>query len=413
MTLTAPVFYDDLSHIQNAPLLGKSWGEVWAAVLGRRYFELASERTYQPLVTLLHHLTGARPLLYRGLGLAVHALNAFVVWRLARRLTGARAAWLAALLFCAFPASTETVFFASFHGHLLACAGTLLALEAWLDYLADRGQRPLARSLLWLTLALCAKETGVTAAALCGLAWLLRGRPRRSIPGLAALAGLCGLYLAWRFLALNPPPAFPGTFARPTLDSLAWYARALVWPWPLCLERQLPASPALGALVLAGLAAAGWAWRRKAGRLFLLAWLPLALLPFLHLIAFANLSPVADRYLYLAAAGWCLLLADVGASRGGEAALALLLTVWGGMTAARNGLFRDERGFFEQTAQCAPDHPRAHYLCGLARLKDGDPRGAAVAFLRAHTLWPSDGSRQLVEKALREANRSCSSSDCK
>jgi hypothetical protein len=404
MTLAAPVFYDDLSHVQNGPLLAASWREAWAAAWSRRYFALAAERTWQPLVTLLHRALGPTPWLYRGAGIVLHALNGLLVFRLGRRLSGAGPAWAAALLFCAFPPSTEAVFFSSFKGHLLACGFGLAALERWLAYLDDADRRALGAALAAYAGALLSKETGLAAGVLCGLAWLCLGRPRRT-EGLAAVGALSAAYLAARFLWLLPPPPFPERFARPFAASLAWYLRSLVWPAPLCLEHTLSGVGAAGAAAFAGLAALLWACRARPKRLFLALWIPAALLPFLHLIAFANLSPVADRYLYLPAAGFCLLLAD--AFSGGRARLApaALLAAWGGATAARNGLFRDERGLFEQTAACAPANARAQYLLGLACLKDEDPAAAETAFRRALALRDSPGIRARLAETLRLEGR--------
>ena len=404
MTLAAPVLYDDLSHVQNAPLLGAPWREVWAAVWSRRYFMLAAERTWQPLVTLLHRATGPAPWLYRSIGILLHALNGLLVFRLGRRLLGAGPAWAAALLFCAFPPSTEAVFFSSFKGHLLACGFGLLALERWLAYLGDGDARALAAALAAYAGALLSKETGLAAGALCGLAWLCLGRPRRT-GGLSGLAALSAAYLGARFLWLLPPPAFPEAFARPFAASLAWYLRSLVWPAPLCLEHTLSGVGAAGAAALAGLAAVLWLCRGREKRLFLALWIPVALLPFLHLIAFANLSPVADRYLYLPAAGFCLLLADAFGAGRARLVPAALLAAWGGASAARNGLFRSDRGLFEQTAACAPANPRAQFLLGLSCLRDEDPAAAEAAFRRALALRDSGGIRTLLGDALRREGR--------
>lgn len=404
MTLAAPVVYDDLSHVQNAPLLGAPWGQVWAAVWSRRYFALAAERTWQPLVTLLHRATGPTPWLYRSIGVLLHALDGLLVFRLGRRLSGAGSAWAAALLFCAFPPSTEAVFFSSFKGHLLACGFGLLALERWLAYLEAGGRRALAAALAAYAAALLSKETGLAAGALCGLSWLCLGRPRRTA-GLAGLAALSAAYLAARFLWLLPPPPFPESFGRPVAASLAWYLRSLAWPAPLCLEHTLSRVGAAGAAAFAVFLAALWSCRRSPKRLFLVLWIPAALLPFLHLIAFANLSPVADRYLYLPAAGFCLLLADAFGAGRARLLPAALLAAWGGASAARNGLFRDERGLFEQTAACAPENPRAQYLLGLACLRDEDPAAAEAAFRRALALRDSAGIRTLLGDALRREGR--------
>ena len=172
----------------------------------------------------------------------------------------------------------------------------------------------------------------------------------------------------------------------------------LVWPWPLCLER----TSGQGAWVwaaLAGYAAAAWTLRRRPRELWLLLWIGAAAVPFLHFIAFANFSPVADRYLYLPAAGFCLLLAQI-ARRSALPVLCGVFVAWSGVTATRNGLYRSERGLFAQTSACAPFNPRAQFLFGLACLRDGDPAAGEAAFRSALRLRESAGTHTLLGESL-------------
>ncbi|MDD5302865.1 MAG: tetratricopeptide repeat protein, partial [Elusimicrobia bacterium] len=187
-------------------------------------------------------------------------------------------------------------------------------------------------------------------------------------------------------------------FRHSPAASLAWYLRMLVWPWPLCLDRTLVQGAWVWA-ALPGYAGAAWALRRRPRELWLLLWIVAASAPFLHFIAFANFSPVADRYLYLPVAGFCLLLAQLS-GRSGLGALCAVFTVWSGVTAARNGLYRSERAIFAQTSACAPSNPRAQSLYGLACLRDGDPAGGEEAFRNALRLRESAGAHTLLGESL-------------
>ncbi|MEK9144501.1 MAG: tetratricopeptide repeat protein, partial [Elusimicrobiota bacterium] len=208
----------------------------------------------------------------------------------------------------------------------------------------------------------------------------------------AGLLALTGAYLYWRFGLLQPHPDSlrPVSGAALSLESLGWYTLRLFWPSPLCLETTLvPFSGAwLSRWLLAGAAlAAPFCSVRRPLRAFLSLWILLGLLPVLHLIPFANHSPVADRYLYLPAAGFCLLLA--GEPRLKPAGLALLGLAWGAALVTRNLLYLDERAFLEQTASCAPANPRAQALLGAFQAERlGDLRGAAATFERAYSLAP-------------------------
>lgn len=401
MTLNAPILYDDLGHVVGNLAWSLTWPQALAALFSRDYFAVFFERTFQPLVTFFHYAAHGSPVALRGAGILLHALNGWLVFRLGRRLLpDDRAALLAALLFCCHPAATEAVDISSFKGHLVAAAFGLAALEAWLVYLETSAARPLAAAVALYVLALISKETALTTALLCGLAWLLLARGgRRHWPGLAALAGASVVYLAWRFLWLKPPSSFPETFHYSPLASLAWYLRALPWPWPLCLEH----TPEQGAWVwaaLAGYAAVLAALRRRPTELWLALWIAVALAPFLHFVAFANLSPVADRYLYLPVAGFCLLFTQLFSGRGGRLALCAVCAVWGASAAERNGVYRSERGLAEQTAACAPANPRAQFGLGLACLKAGDFSDAEAAFREALKHRESTGIHTFLGEAL-------------
>lgn len=399
MTLAAPLIYDDVTNVGGNPLWALPGIRVIFALLSRDYFALTLERTYQPLVTLLHFLTHESQLAFRLAGLMLHAFNGWLVLRVGLRLgQDKRAALLAALLFCAYPASTEAVNISSFKGHLLGFAFGLLALEAWLVYLEEGAPRALAAAAALYGAALISKETALAVGLLCALAWLCLKPLRERRTGLGVLAGVSAAFLAWRFIGLRPPPVFPEVFRYSPAASLAWYLRMLVWPWPLCLERTAGQGAWVWA-ALAGYAAAAWTLRRRPRELWLLLWIGAASAPFLHFVAFANFSPVADRYLYLPAAGFCLLLTRL-TRRSALPALGVVFAVWSGVTATRNGLYRSERGIFAQTAACAPSNPRAQSLFGLACLRDGDPAAGEAAFRSALLLRESAGAHTLLGEAL-------------
>ncbi|MBI5246693.1 MAG: hypothetical protein HY923_05890 [Elusimicrobia bacterium] len=398
--LTAPVLYDDTSHVRDNPVFSLPFLDFWTGLISRDYFAFVRERTYQPFVTLFHYFTHASPLVYRSAGLVLHASNAALVFEIARRLTGrARTAALAALLFAAFPAHTEALNLSAFKGHPLAAFFSLAVVLAVMEACAGKGRldpKLTAAAGCLLAFALLAKESGLVAVGLAATYIALFARARRLAPLAAVFAALTAGYLAFRFAWLAAPPAFPGSFARPTFESLAFYAKTLVLPLPLCLERSLPAGP-LWLAWLAALAAAAWTLRKSREGLFCLAWIVLSLLPVLHLIPFANVSSVADRYLYLPAAGFCLLLAHLyGREARGERFLGVLLAAWTALTFARNLDYRSARALFEQTAACAPGNARAQFLDGNARFADKDYAGARAAYERVLALTDSSGAREAL-----------------
>jgi hypothetical protein len=394
--LVSPVIYDDVSHVRDNPAFALPFLDFLSGLFSRHYFSFANERTYQPLVTLFHYATHSHPLIYRSFGLALHFLNAVLLYRVAQRLAaGRRPAIFAACLFSVFPASTELLNFSAFKGHLFAASCVLAVLLSVIEYCAGKDhQSSPFKICLFLILGLLSKESALVAVPLSLLYVVLLARPElpRLKPLAAAVAAVCAVYLWLRFSWLTPPQAFPRRFEYSSLESFAFYVRTLAVPYPLCLERSLPSGPRW-LLWLGVFAAAAAFLRRSKEGLFALAWIVLALAPFLHLIPFSNVSPVADRYLYLPAAGLCLLLARWGDSPRGARALAVVLAIWAPIAAARNLTYRSTRALFEQTASCAPRNARAQFLLGMVCFQEKDYAASRAAYERVLALTDSPGAR--------------------
>lgn len=404
--LTSPVIYDDASHVRDNPAFRLPFGEFFSGLISRDYFSFVSERTYQPAVTLFHYASHSYPLIYRSFGLGLHFLNAVLIYQLARRLdAGRRPAILAAGLFAAFPASTELLNFSAFKGHLFAATSILAVLLAVIEMCAGKKNASLPFKIcFFLILGFLSKETALIAVGLSFVyvALFARSEARRLKALGAAVAVICAAYLWYRFSYLTPPQSFPKRFEYSSLESLAFYLRTLAAPYPLCLERTLPSGP-WWILWLAGFAAAVWFLRKSKEGLFALSWIVVSLMPVLHLIPFSNVSPVADRYLYLPAAGLCLLLAHrIGRTPRGEYALAGVLVIWTGITVSRNLTYRSTRALFEQTASCAPHNARAQFLLGMICFQEKDYGASRAAYERVLVLTDSPGARAALTDIERE-----------
>lgn len=378
MTLRAPFVYDD-TGLTSMPFRSLPPTAFARAVFSRDYLVAMNERTYQPLVTLFHYAAAGRPAVLRAAGWLLHLLSAWLLFSIGRALglDETRAA-LAAALFVVFPLQTEAVDISAFKGHLLAAFFGLAALRACIAARAGPPRRGAVVAMCaLLALSLLAKETGVVALGLTLAYVLLLGRASAHEKALhaAACGALAAGYALWRFGWLAAPPALPESFGRPVLASLGWYLSRLAAPWPPCLERELGWTPA-PLLALPAFALACWLARRDRRKLFCLAWVVIALLPFLHLLRFANFSPVADRYLYLAVGGFCLLAGLVAERPAARLALVGLLVAWGVGSILRNGSYRDPLALYSQTVACAPRSPRAHYVLARERFGREDFAGA-------------------------------------
>jgi tetratricopeptide (TPR) repeat protein len=206
-----------------------------------------------------------------------------------------------------------------------------------------------------------------------------------------------------KFELLSKPP-WGGIYADWKLrlftmaDIAGGYFRDLVFPIRLNGDYNPPvirtfagALPGFAAAALAGLAA--FASRRKAplaafGILFILA----ALLPVMNIVPIYNIK--ADRYLYLPLAGFALIAAagaafarDRKAGKAVFAGLMLYVIALGGLTAARNPVFRNDLAFFSSVTSA-----------GTGTIPRAEINMAATYFLRGE----ADKARAHLAKALAE-----------
>jgi len=301
----------------------------------------------------------------------------------------------------------------TFKKHLLvALAGLgMLALELgrWRPAPRLSGQAAL------FALALLVKESALMLPALpaaAALAGLAPRRPRRERALLAALLAAAALaYALWRAaVAPRLVPALEGGLAAHLATSgkcLLWYLRELILPLSLCQEQSLsPVREALsrdGALVALGLWAAGAAlvrlWRRDRLLGLSAAWTLASLAPFLNLFPYLSVSLVANRYLYLASAGFALGVARAAQLWGARvpramaAAAGAVAVLYAGQASAQLARYSDPVELWTRTVRCAPGNPRAELGLGVALNERGKSEEAAAHFRRALELAPSGYGR--------------------
>ncbi|MGH7361023.1 MAG: tetratricopeptide repeat protein, partial [Candidatus Methylomirabilales bacterium] len=147
----------------------------------------------------------------------------------------------------------------------------------------------------------------------------------------------------------------------------------------------------------AALGGAGFVWGRRIPGLGPgLTWLGLAWLPVSNLIPIPAFV-LAERYLYLASAGFCIALAGMAARAMalGErwrrlvvpATAALLLTLCA-LAVAQARLWRDPRTFYEGLVRLNPNSPLAHNGVGAVYLNLGEEARAEAEFREVLRLHP-------------------------
>jgi Flp pilus assembly protein TadD len=370
-------------------------------------YGLRARGLYRPLATaslfLDHALFGLRPAGWHATSLALHALTALGVMRLARS-AGARSAVALAcgVLFAVHPITSEAADWVSARPD-----GLMTCLAIWALVAAQAGRVRLGAVLA--ALACFAKEPGLaTVPAVIAIA-AGRAPRRRAIEAAVIALGGAALYLALRRAAGVPVNAGAARLASPSAwlelagtfgAAAAGAARAFLWPIPLDAVRRLPdlglarwvaAAAALAAVALAAVASL----RRRDG-------LPLALATAIAVplaLAAAYGANLSERYLLLPAAA-----VGAGAAAGLDAAVragaslrpsvrrlaaiagVAVLAGAAAASAARARAWRDPLLIFASATEADPGNADAWQLFGAELHRHGARREALAAFDRAASL---------------------------
>lgn len=387
---------------------------------------------WQPLTWMAHmavsELAGMRPAVHLGVNVALHAVNALLLFGWLRALTGApRRSLAVALLFAVHPVNVETVAWASQLKSTLSTALGLLALRWWVAARDRPGMRGVWAAALALAGSLLAKPMLVSFPILL---LLLDLWPQSRLPATG------GRQAAWRLVGEKLPFLVIAALAV-AVTALPWGAKVelntvqppelargaavavnyvrylglLVWPLDLAVlyPEKIDYPPAWVVAAWLGLAGlTGLVWRERARRPVLLfgwLWFCLTLLPVSGLV---RLGPqgIADRYLYFPAIGlfvaivWTLAEWPWLRSRSGMrwAGLALL-----GVLALRAvdqvGVWQDSLTLWRQASAVTEPSAAGRLNLGHALFQAGRRAEAAAAFQDALRLEPGN-PRAYVNLAL-------------
>lgn len=331
---------------------------------------------------------GDAPLGYHAVSLVLHVAVVLLLFCILREEIGAKAGWIAALVFAVHPAQAEAVAYVFSRGSLLAA---LLCLAAWWAWRRER---------VWLavacyTLALLAKEE--CAALPLFLLWLEWWRARK-IQHRAALAAmlLLSLAAALHVLAVTRVAPHSGAGFSANITPLAYaaaqgysilrYMALLVVPYGFSIDPELPASRLLLAgawLVLAGLVATALhLYRRWPAAGWWLGGLIL-LLPSSSVFPASDLA--ADHRLYLPMIAFAAAIGVV-LQRARREMLAAVAVVLIGVSWTRMAVWSSDRALWSEAAARAPG--KARPLLQLSRTVE--PDSALPLLQRARALAPGD-----------------------
>jgi tetratricopeptide (TPR) repeat protein len=408
--------WDDDRHVTANPTLRSAEG------LRRIWLVIGATPQYYPLVHtsfwIERRLWGLDATGYHAANVALHALNALLVWRALLVLSlPPAAAWVAGAAWALHPVQVESVAWISERKNVLSAAFYLGSLLAYLRFLsAERAGR---RRALWgasflLYLGALASKT-VTCTLAPALLLLLWGRRRRvslrdarNLLPFLATGIAAALLTVWmerhRVGAVGPEWELSAAERLLVAGRALWfYAGKLLWPsglvfiyprWqidPTAWSQWLyPASAA--ALLLALLAARH---RIGTGPFVALAFFAGTLAPAL---GFFDVYPmrfsfVADHFQYLASIGpiaLCAALADRGTRRLGPpgrrlcaAAAASVLVALGALSFARVEVYRDAETLWTATLRQNPGAWIAYVNLGRIVEERGDSERAIELYREA------------------------------
>ena len=378
-SLAGPFQFDDYRVIVQDPAV-----HSWAALLAQAG---AGVRPVLKASYALNWTLGAAPFGFHAVNIALHALNAVLLFLIGERIRGqapnaAPVAFVAALLFALHPMQTEAVTYVSGRSSSLMAAFYLSALLA---YLANR---PWPVSALLFAFALATRETAVTLPAALLLVELCRGTPWRTIARrqaahwlLLTAAGAALLFNA-RYFDLVAYGFGERSLADNLLTQIAgvsYLAWHLVSLQGLNIDPALPAlhewTPALAlqlALLLSLFTLGIASLRRRPWLAFGIPWFFLQLAPTNSFVP--RLDVANDRQVYLACWGLffalCVQLAALPLMMLRTAAAALCL-LFAAASVLRQADYASEIALWDASVRSSPWNARAHNNLGYAYYEAG------------------------------------------
>jgi tetratricopeptide (TPR) repeat protein len=384
--------WDDDDYVTANPLLAAPDG------LYRIWFSTDTPSQYFPLVyttfRVEYQLWGLNPAGYHAVNVAIHSINALLIWLILRRLS-IPWAWFASAVFALHPVNVESVAWITERKNVLMLFFSLLSVLCWVEFvfISKSGRKAIllyAGSLLFCALALFSKATACTLpAALLLILWLKRSpvtvkRWLQIVPYIAMAIGIGLLVMWWEkhhqgMGVVNL--GLSGTEKTLIAGRALWfYLWKLIWPVNLAFSYprwNIDAHsvwqygwPVASAAVLAF----AWFWRQRLGRgvVTTILFFPAMLFPmlgFFPLYTFVY-TFVADHYQYMASIGPIALVAAGGAmlfGRSGKnakfiiaSAAGVLLLTLGILTWRQCEAYRSADTLWVDTLEKNPDSWLAH-----------------------------------------------------
>lgn len=395
--------------------------------------------TYRPLRTVSYaidySLFGLNPAGFRTFNILYHVLNGSLLFTIIRTmLKRSQPALLAAVLFIVHPIQTESVAYISGRRDVLFTLFYLAGLYGFIRYRETSYIRYLFLAGGSAFLSLLTKEMGITLPllwfcydlvrllpsangeeyasplkTLCGGAHTLLRRHTWFYLLIAVLLSTFAYYYVIMLQASQRSEMWGGGVWPTLLTSVrifAHYLKLIVFPLTLNADYSFNAFPISYSFteirVIVAFAILGGVWW---GIYRLLAsdrwaafgglWFFVTLLPVSQIIPHHEI--VAEHYLYLPSAGFCLtaavlverLLTRSRNPRAIAAAFAMIVLLLGLRTVARNRDWKDELRLWTKTVQTSPESARAHIALAGIHLRQGRHDQARQELVEALRIQPN------------------------
>lgn len=396
----AGFIWDDDDHLTANPAMSAPNGlrMIWSSMPVSRYYPLTLTSFW-----VQRRLWNLDPMPYHLVNIALHAINALLVFLVLRRLR-VPGALFAALVWLVHPVNVESVAWVTELKNTQSGLFFFGAILCFLQFDALGKRRWYALALLCGAAAMLSKpSTVILPLVLLLCVWWERRRWRvvdiiRVTPFFVLTLGMSALTVLeqrWQISRSGPAVWKVGTAQRLVVAGrAAWfYAGKLVWPVPLVFvypRWTLDATSFLSWIPLLGVVVVGivlWAWRRQAwahAGMFGLGYFVAALLPVLGFfdIYYFHYCFVADHFQYLASVGLIALATSTGvhlASRAGKsgrdmgvtAFCAVLLTL-GTLTWKQARAYQDDESLWSDTLAKNPACWMADHNLANLFLQRGD-----------------------------------------
>jgi tetratricopeptide (TPR) repeat protein len=453
--------FDDIGTIVENKYIADLTGN-FPSFFSTSYFKIAgAEASYRPVATLsyfvFYAIAGLNPFWYHLGSLILHILNVILVYALVNVIQKDKtAALIAGLLFACHPVLTEAVNCISFNEDLLATLFYLLSLVLYLKIKPDAEAsvtKVFFLSLLFYFLGLLSKEMAITLPAVVVIydltlspsgnnqisLKLIRDTLKDKKYFYLGYTAVSLFYLSLRFVFLTGPRASATQTYGSLFERIIFlpyqifnFLKLVFFPFPLNADYifSYPNSffeiqNILAVIMLiAVIGFSFYIYKKFRVVSFGIWWFLIALLPVSNLIEITN--PVAERYLYLPAVGFCMALSillvnipnKIPLRPGNKSKIVgvfviLILALYSVIAINRNSDWKDSFSLWSQTVKRSPNSAGAHSNLGRAYLEKGLLEEAVNEFKTAITIHPEAykahynlgfayGQKGLLKKAIHE-----------